>query len=182
MKLAIVICGQIGSGKSTLVDHVASEIDAKVVSFGDFVRHVARQQNRLERRRELQDIGETMIRSKGHRGFLQSTLAHFDIDDCDSVVFDGVRHIEIFQTIRDLAETSKSFYLEVDSEERRRRRETGSAGPLTLGAFTQIEEHPVESETTRLHQFCDFIVDANRDLESVRESIMNEISVELPTC
>ena len=35
MKLAVVVCGRIGSGKSTAVDFIAAEFGFKAVSFGN---------------------------------------------------------------------------------------------------------------------------------------------------
>ena len=41
MKLAVVVCGRIGSGKSTAVDFIAAEFGFKAVSFGSYIRHMA---------------------------------------------------------------------------------------------------------------------------------------------
>ena len=57
MKAAIVICGRIGSGKSTVSAMLASDLSIQVVSFGDYVRQMARRGGRPDTRSALQNFG-----------------------------------------------------------------------------------------------------------------------------
>ena len=95
MKLAVVVCGRIGSGKSTAVDFVTAEFGFRAVSFGRYVRHLAERRGTPSTRDELQDLGDCLFRSRGSSGLLKDALEHFGISGHDSVVFDGVRHPEI---------------------------------------------------------------------------------------
>ena len=61
MKLAVVVCGRIGSGKSTAVNFVAAEFGFKVVSFGRYVRHLAQRRGMPSTRDALQDLGRLSI-------------------------------------------------------------------------------------------------------------------------
>ena len=175
MKLAIVICGQIGSGKSTLSDLVASEFGFKSVSFGNYVRHMVKLLGSSNTRDALQDLGDGLFRSRGPSGLLQDTLEYFTIGKCDSVVIDGVRHSEILTEIRQTAETTIAFYLEVSREERYRRHQARLVSRLSFEEFQAIDSHPVEGGIDSLIDHCDLMLDASHPVADVQRTLLDQL-------
>ncbi len=175
MKLAVVVCGRIGSGKSTAVDFVAAEFGFKVVSFGTYIRHMAALRGMPSTRGQLQDLGDCLFRSKRSSGILEDTLTHFGISSHDSVVFDGVRHLEILTDIRQAAEATIAVYLEVNQEERFRRHRARQDSGWSLEEFLIIDRHPVEAGIDMIIEHCDMVVNAAYSATTVQEVLRDEI-------
>ena len=176
MKHAVVICGRIGSGKSTAVAYLAESFDFKVVSFGRYVRDFADLHGVPRHRDRLQNLGAYLFRTKGASGLLQGTLQHFGINNDDSVVFDGVRHLEVLAEIRQSAETTIAVYLEVDKEERSRRHQSREGPGLSLQDHITADAHIVESDISRLIDDCDLVVDATGPKTNIQSKLSDMIS------
>ena len=142
MKLAVVVCARIGSGKSTAVNFITAEFGFKAVSFGSSIRHMAALRSTPTTRGQLQDLGDCVFKSKGPSGFLEEALEHFGINSHDSVVFDGVRHLEILTAIRQAAEATIAVYLEVNQEERFRRHPGSTGFRLVSGGVPHCRQPP----------------------------------------
>lgn len=175
MKTAIVICGQIGSGKSTVSSCVASSMSIKVVSFGNYVRQMAHLSGRPDSRKYLQDLGDSLYQQIGAAGLLEGALGVAAVNDEDSVVFDGVRHEKVLEEIRRRAGQTIATYLAVGQEERFRRHRSRFSGGMTLEEFQAIDRHAVETGIVDLAKHCDFIVDATQPLTYVLKDLLAEI-------
>ena len=175
MKLAVVVCGRIGSGKSTAVDFVAAEFGFKAVSFGTYIRHMAALHGTPSARDQLQDLGNCLFRSRGSSGLLQDALEHYGVNHDDSVVFDGVRHPEILADIRHAAETTIAVYLEANQEERFRRHQARQPSGWSLEEFLTIDRHPVEAGIDMVIDHCDLVVNAVCSVAIVREVLRGHI-------
>lgn len=175
MKAAIVICGRIGSGKSTLAAMLASEPSIQVVSFGDYVRQVAQRDGRPDTRSALQSLGDRLYQQLGASGLLQSTLETAGIDSDETVIFDGVRHIDVLSEIRRRAGETVAVYLDASPEVRyERRRSQGSVG-LSPEEFEAIDGHIVEGEISALPELCDFVIDASQPLSLLQRDLPGEL-------
>lgn len=175
MKLAVVICGRIGSGKSTAVDFVAAEFGFKILSFGRYIEHVAERCGKASTRDELQDLGDYLFRSRGSSGLLKDALMHFEISGPDSVVFDGVRHLEVLTDIRRTAAATIAIYLEVNREERFRRHRARQACGCSLEEFLIIDGHPVEAGVALITDHCDLVVNAVCSAATVQDVLREHI-------
>ena len=175
MKLAVVVCGRIGSGKSTAVEFLAAEFGFKTVSFGSYIRHMAVLRGTPSTRGHLQDLGDCLFKSKGSSGFLESALEHFGINRYDSVVFDGVRHLEILTDIRQAAEATIAVYLEVNQEERFRRHRARQASSWSLEEFLIVDGHAVEAGIGKIVDHCDVVVDATCCAREVQGILRDQI-------
>ena len=176
MKFAVVVCGQIGSGKSTAADFVATEFDFKVVSFGSYVRHMAALRGTPSTRGQLQDFGDCLFRSRGSLGLLQDALDHYGINRDDSAVFDGVRHPEILADIRHASEATIAVYLDANQEERRRRHQNRQAIGWSLEEFLTIDRHPVEAGIGSMIEQCDLVLDGARPTTDVQNMLRDQLS------
>ena len=177
MKSAVVICGPIGSGKSTAAAYVASEFGLKVVSFGAYVRLISEKAGSPSTREALQDSGDSLFRSMGPSGLLRAVLEYAGIENHDSVVFDGVRHSEVLTEIRKSAEATTAVFLQVSTEERHRRYNSRLSYGISLDAFKIMESHPVEAKINNLVELCDLVIDAGQHATEVKSSLHNHLSL-----
>ncbi len=177
MKSAIIICGPMGSGKSTVAALVASRLSIQVVSFGNYIRCMAQHSGRPTTRRALQDLGDSLYKKIGASGLLKGAMSMAGIDDGEAVVFDGVRHAEVLEEIRRGAGKTIAIYLDVGLEERYRRRKTQRSDSISREQFEATERHAVESQIRDLAESCDFVIDASRPLSILQ----NELPAELFT-
>ena len=176
MKLAVVVCGRIASGKSTAVDFVAAEFGFKAVSFGSYVRHLAERCGTPSTRDELQNLGDCLFRSRGSSGLLKDALEHFRINSHDSVVFDGVRHPEILADIRQAAEATIAVYLEANQEDRFRRHQARQCYGWTLEEFLVADQHLVETGNNKLIEQCDLVLDAALPATAVLNMLRDQLA------
>ena len=176
MKLAVVVCGRIGSGKSTAVDFVAAEFGFKAVSFGSYVRHLAALRGVPTTRSQLQDLGDCLFRSRGSSGLLQDALEHFGVNSDDSVVFDGVRHPEILADIRHAAKATIAVYLETNQEDRFRRHQARQCHGWTVEEFLVVDQHLVEAGNSKLIEQCDLVLDGAQPTTVVQNMLRDQLS------
>ena len=177
MRLAVVICGKIGSGKSTTVAFITSEFGFKAISFGSFVRHMADVKGTPSTREGLQDLGDCLFRSRGSAGLLEDALEYFGVTGDDSVVFDGVRHSDILAGVRQAAETTVAVYLKVNQEERYRRHQARQPSTKSMEEFLAIDQHPVEVGIGGLIEHCDLVVDATRPAVDIQNLLRDRLSL-----
>lgn len=175
MKLAVTVCGPIASGKSTAISSLSSEFDLKVVSFGGYVRSIAKQTGGLDTRKALQDLGEMLLKTIGAPCFLESAIRYADVKKGDSVIFDGVRHPEILAEIRRSCERSIAFYLYASQDERHRRYNARQLVGSSYDEFSDIESHPVESRVSELKGVCEMVIDGSQSLGEIQNLMRNEI-------
>ena len=175
MKAAIVICGKMGSGKSTVAAFLASKLSVQVVSFGKYIRHIAKRSGRPTTRSFLQELGDSLYQKKGASGLLQGALEVAGIDQGETVVIDGVRHAEVLAEIRRRAGKSIAVYLDADQKERYQRRRSQAADALSPEEFQVLECHAVEAEISDLGRLCDFVIDASQPLAHLLENLPTEL-------
>ena len=169
-----MICGPIGSGKSTVATFLASEMSVRLVSFGEFVRHLAQQSGLPDTREALQELGYKTYKSKGARGFLQGALQLEGVGNSESVIFDGVRHLGMMAEIRRTARKSVAIYLDVCQEKRFRRHQSRQSNSLPLVEFQAFDSHAVEAQTGNLKELCDLVIDASQPISEIQRSLLED--------
>jgi dephospho-CoA kinase len=178
--VVVAFCGGVGSGKTKLSKEVASELRCRYVGFGDWVRSVALGRRLPVAREALQELGASLIAELGLDGFCRSALAHGGWACGESVVIDGVRHLEILETLRRLVAPSRVnlVFVQVDwktQEERLRQR--GSVEPDLL---SETESHPTEVQVASiLAGAADLVVDGTKCVAELREQIIDWLSVQV---
>ncbi len=177
MRIAIVVCGRMGSGKTSVARSLSTRFSLRMVSFGSYVRHKARTGNNGLDRTQLQDLGEEMYLSLGTKGFLKHVLEFSGTNECDSVVFDGVRHADILVEIRKSAATTLAIYLSADDATRYLRLKDRFMGNLEFDEFVAQDFHPVESHVEKLKKQCDLVVDSVQPPSALLKTIFEEVSV-----
>ena len=178
IRYAVVICGKIGSGKSTAVAYLASQLGFKTVSFGTYIRDVAEQRGFPSTRGALQDLGDRLFKAMGSSDLLQAALRYAKVEGGDSAVFDGVRHAQVLADLRQAADRTTAIYLDVGQEERYRRHRARSVGRgLSFEDFQALDGHPVEAGINDLANLCDLVMDADHSLATVRRSLLAQSSL-----
>ena len=175
MRIAIVVCGRMGSGKSRAVRSLCSQYSFRMVSFGDYVRHEASIIGATPNRMDLQNLGEGLHRTLGARGFLRRVLEFAGVQERETAVFDGVRHSGILEEIRALAKATLAVYLAADDLTRYRRLNCRLSGDLDLQEFFSMELHSVEAQVESLKEHCDLVIDASRPITEVRQTLVDQV-------
>src|SRR5262245_37743225 len=88
----------IEAGKTTVSTRVAELLIAPRVSFGEYLRGLARERGLEMTREVLQDLGEQLVR-KDVRGFCEDVLKQQPWEPGRPLIIDGVRHIEVLEAL-----------------------------------------------------------------------------------
>jgi dephospho-CoA kinase len=110
----IALSSRIGAGKSTIARALAERLGWPRVSFGDYVREVARNQGMEESRTVLQEVGESLVKEDA-AGFTRAVLSRVNFKS--GAVVDGVRHMEILHALEGLAAPLAVYLIYVDTAE-----------------------------------------------------------------
>ena len=169
-QLTIALAGTPGSGKSTVARLLAAKLDGIVVSFGDYVRHIAASARENNNRSTLQRIGQDLVENDPE-GFVRDFLDWASPDPDRVLIIDGVRHAVIDAVLRSTAAERDSEYLLVLLEApiaiRATRRCAGNEDDLR-----KLEDHPVEREAaTRLPSIADIVIDSSGEPSQVVAAI-----------
>jgi dephospho-CoA kinase len=174
MKGSIVLgfAGKIASGKSAVSRKIADALGWPYVSFGNYVRTIARQRGLDESRQTLQKIGAALIKDNCEQ-FCWSVLDQADWNPGQPLIIDGLRHIEVVETLRRIISPFilRVIYIEVTDDVRESR--LSEEGILDSEQLSQIELHSTEVQVeTLLPKTADLIVDGSNTLDDLVSEIV----------
>lgn len=172
-KAVIALSGRKGSGKSSLATALADSFGWIRASFGDYVRTVAASQGLSNDVQVLQQLGEFLILSRGHEGFCRDMLASTTWTPGQSLVVDGVRHVDIRTALRDAISPMRfvHVHVQVREEEREARMRLRVEG-ITSEQLAELERHSTEIDVpSLLAALADLIVDGELPTETIIEQI-----------
>ena len=172
---AIVLApsGRIASGKTTLSEAVASSLGWPRVAFGDYVRSVARTQRLPESRSALQDLGATLIEEQGWDGFCRSVLAQADRKPGDSLVVDGVRHVEAIAALRPLLAPAELLLVFLKVEPTIREARLARRPRPAEDSLKPVDLHSTEVQLSAiLPSLANLTVDGTRPLKDLVPTIV----------
>jgi len=95
------VVGKIGSGKDTVVKHISSECSMQILSIGDIVREIARNEGLPETRENLQKITEKYYAKFGKTYFINETVRRIRVLNVDKVAITGIRAPIDAETLRE---------------------------------------------------------------------------------
>jgi cytidylate kinase len=145
------LTGQIASGKSTLAKGLAATLGWHRVSFGGYVRQVAKDSGYDEERKTLQNVGQHLLDTRGAEQFcvdvLEAQAGAFVPGQ--NLVVDGVRHERVADALASLVYPSAFalIVLRVDQRTRERRLELREGEGLQ--ALHEADRHPTEFDVIR---------------------------------
>jgi dephospho-CoA kinase len=175
---AVIVCGQIGSGKTTIATAVVMRHDWHLVSFGWHVRRVAAHIGTGADRASLQALGAHIVGELGADKFILQVLES-EAPAVPNHVYDGVRHLSVLAALRRAYDSTLVLYLDVVEDARRHRWSTRRAShdrDVSIDAFRIANEHPVESETILLRREADVVLDANAAVSQVVAAVEQELA------
>jgi len=155
----IAFSGSISSGKTTISSLLADTLGWKWVSFGEYVRKIARSQSIGNSRKELQAVSDSLVQ-RGWETFCTSILEEVQWNRSENLVIDGIRHREAIETLRTLCYPAKVFlvYLSITQFEQLQR--TKEKGISNISELQDIESHSSEVQVySNLRRMADLIVD-----------------------
>ena len=170
----IVLSGQTGAGKTSLAKDLVQKLNANFASFGSFVRSEAMRRGIERDRVSLQNLGQKLIDEYGPDEFVNEVLICGQGNGSTTTVLDGVRSVEIWQSVQKLVAKSILIYLEVDENERIDRltkREKLDVSPIQLAMH-----HPMETNIPELRAYADLVLQNNLRSEMVLE-VMNLLTL-----
>ena len=170
--LVIAFSGKIGSGKSRVSAGVAAALGWPRVSFGDYVRSVARSQGLEETREVLQELGERLV-AKDVEEFCRGVLAHYDWSSGEPLVVDGLRHREVAKALSKLVAPLdlRIVYFDVDEATRKARLEREG---IPAERVEEVDAHSTEEQVrTVLPEMADLTLEGNRSPEELVNMVVS---------
>jgi len=159
-----------GAGKSTLADRLAGHYGWRNASFGRYVREIAAHRGLEASRSVLQDLGAGLIAEQGWPTFCMNTLAQANFHPGESLVVDGIRHVNAVLTLRELVKPSRFYCVGVDAsptaiEERLKLRESETA-------TAELLEHSTEAEVDEVLKLCDLRLSGRRNEQQISDEVI----------
>lgn len=169
---AIGIAGGIKSGKSSLAKALCLRLNGRYVSFGDQVRYVVQDRGLEVTRINCQQIGEELVASDV-TGFCSSVLRQAASDEIpvedNMIIIDGIRHLNVIQTLRFLLKPSRLWmvFIDTDEETRADRLKANSEG----SSLTRLEMHSTECELLQVRGTADLTLLGTHPIDRLVEMV-----------
>jgi cytidylate kinase len=154
IRFLIAVVGQAGAGKTTFIDGLAQRFCAPTVSFGGFVRDEAHRQGLPLDRPTLQSLGEQLIATYGSANFARQVVAS-RAGSQDVLLIDGVRSVEVWDSVRTMAQRAVLIYLDVPEIVRATRITERDQQDKSIVA--KMMQHPLELSVPALRPYADLI-------------------------
>lgn len=165
----VCISGRVGAGKSFVADALAEEFESRVLSFGDFVRAVARSTSSSDSRDSLVTVGQSWI-DRDCEGFVAAALSFVGWRLGESLVIDGLRHRCVRSALEAKAVGQPFFHLHVrtpTSIRSNRLRQRGEQRELAA-----LDCDATEQDVSTLAELADLIVDGESKVETLVAAVM----------
>lgn len=170
-KVAIAISGLIASGKTTIAHKLADKLNAKYGSFGKTLRAIAIAQGLKNERHVLQRLGEEWIERRCAK-FCELTLAEANWTSQDSLVIEGLRHVQALEALKHLLRPIKLILVYIDADDTLRAKRLMDAG-LDSQELKRLDSHSTEIQVQSvLKQMADYVVISNESPENIVSNII----------
>jgi cytidylate kinase/transcriptional regulator with XRE-family HTH domain len=166
--MVLAFSGKMGSGKSTLSEHVAKALDWKRASFGDYVRKVAKDEGLDEDSRDvLQELGARLVKSDPEE-FCRDVLAEFDWRSGEPLIVEGIRHAEIVEALRRVVAPLEVRLVFLEVTDVRRIERLRIRDSEVVERLKQIESHSTEEQaSTVLPEMADLRVSGDKSISEL---------------
>lgn len=166
----IGFAGGIKSGKTAVSDQVSERLRCPRVSFGDYVRKMARERGDAATRQSWQTLGESLVQQDVLQ-FCNNVLAQGNWAPGQPIVIEGIRHVSALEVLRHLAAPFRFVFIYIDADgtvRNDRYRAENPDGP----SLQILDEHSTEAEVQSLRQRADLIVKGTRSVDDAVKEIM----------
>ncbi len=172
----IVLTGPIKSGKTTLSRLLADALRVPLASFGRYIRSKAQRRGiPPDSREQLQQLGLQLV-SGDVQLLCRGVLNDVGFVSGKDLVIEGVRHVSVLTTIKDIApgQIIRLVYLESSVEDRAKR-----AG-ISVEQMRILDSHPVEREIPILKSMADLVMDTSAPAESTFHQLHQWVRLTCP--
>lgn len=156
LSYAIIICGKIGTGKTTLSKKICLLLNADYISFGDYIRFIADSRNTIQNRTNLQNIGLELIRQHGYSEFVKMVINHFTVRLNGIFLIDGVRDFEVFNVIKGLFD--ETFLIFIDLSKDQILRNIENRDNIDINTINIALNHTIENKIDNLKEYADMVI------------------------
>jgi cytidylate kinase len=166
MSLLLCFSGQIGSGKSSVSIAVANALGWRRTGFGDFLRgEIEGRGGDPDDRKALQDLGQARVDADAAT-FCRDVLTTGGFQPGDDFVIDGIRHVNIFEILKQVGSPSEAKLLFLGAGEMTRSARVQTRADAA--DFARASTHRVEAELRdALPDRADAIIDADQPIDRV---------------
>ncbi|RJX18475.1 MAG: AAA family ATPase [Desulforudis sp.] len=175
-KKNIILCfaGGIASGKSTLSSAVSDILKWPRVSFGDYVREVAKKRGVPGAREVLQDIGLELLKDTDQ--FCLDVLRQAHWKPGGNIIIDGVRHLSVLRSLDKLDKNAKVILIFADTAKEVREKRFNKRNEVNNSKLSLVEKHPTEKDVnSELIKSADFVVNGSAPLNDLSKTIIGWI-------
>lgn len=168
-----IICfsGRIGSGKTSISKGLADVLNLKWVSFGGYVHKVAKEQGLIESREVLQKIGQRLVHDNPAE-FCENVLREANWIQGQSLIIDGIRHVQILNALKSLIKPGKLYLVFIDADSSTLKRRYNKRSMNQRLSLEKIEEHDTEKDVINsLPEIADLRIDGNRDKDELIKDV-----------
>ena len=152
---AVAFAGRMGTGKCSVSIALATNMGWKRASFGDFVRLIAAKRGLEPSRQVLQMIGAE-LESQDAVAFCKDVLESAGWHSGESIVVDGIRHVRVFEILRDLLSPVPVILVCLEAEEDLRKARLLERDGMEAGSCASAEAHSTEQDViSRLPDLAD---------------------------
>lgn len=177
MKRSISVCGNIGSGKTTVLRALSAAYNWDIVSFGSFVKSLI---SGPDPTREIcQELGQQLFSTRGPRGLIENVL-RFHEPKSETHLFDGVRHISVIKELRKMYPTNLVIFLTIDDRQRYERFKGANAlnSITSFTDFLKMSAHSIERGIEEIATVADANIDASQDRDFVLAEVCKHLHSE----
>lgn len=173
--IVIAFAGLIGSGKSTVSVALAETLGCSRASFGDYVRDIAKKRGLKPEREKLQEIGNELV-ERGWEPFCKAVLSQANWKKGNTIVVDGIRHIEAIQTLLKITNPSRFILVFISIGDEDRKARLIGKGINEKEQQIKIDSHSTEMQVSSLKQKADIILDGTKPIPALVDQVIKYIS------
>jgi cytidylate kinase len=141
----VAFAGRIGAGKSSVAAAVATAFGWKFASFGGVVRKTATSRGVEHSRESLQELGEELEASDPAM-FCRAVLDDAGWSAGEPVVVEGIRHVRIWETLKNLVAPQPIFLVYIEASEELRRARLQERDAQETINLKRAEAHSTERD------------------------------------
>ena len=171
MHPVIAFTGRLGAGKSSVSAAIAKDLGWQFASFGGFVRKTATSRGVEHTRESLQAVGEE-LEANDPTKFCRAVLDDAGWYPGESAIVEGVRHVRIWETLKNLVAPQPIFLVYLEAPEELRRARLKERGAQEAHYLEKAEAHSTERDViAELPQLANLVLSTERS--SVTELVRN---------
>ena len=170
----LTFSGKIKSGKTTLSKSIAKKLDWSYISFGDYIRSVAKMKGLIESRETLQNLGEQLVETMGWERFCKDILDQISWKNGQSIVIDGVRHSEAILTLKKLTAPSNVLLVYLTLDENDQKERLSQIMDINNEEFLRMNSHSTEIQVYNLlPNIADLILDGSQHIDILIDKLID---------